>query len=252
MSDTFTEAMQALEKFINQRPNLDPANYGLGHGQTPDRKQWGEARRAYDRELRDIRKDGTRARKALAEARNYPPNLAALEDAFKRAFSGRLSWDGKELNYCTGQYYPTEYRKAAATVLEYYYHEVRPKFAPANGTVFTSIEQIKQASHNIGSHYFDRSTMRFFNSRVLPQVFHGSGGIYFVTSEKGPNEIRAFTIRKFKPEDADITTFGPFNELSRERALRIARIAAEYPEAAKEALGIQEVQRVKQETKTNN
>ena len=43
-------------------------------------------------------------------------NLLRTPDAF-RAFSGRLSWDGASLSYCTGQYYPTEYRLAAAAVL---------------------------------------------------------------------------------------------------------------------------------------
>ena len=43
-------------------------------------------------------------------------------EASKRAYSGRLtitaSDDGKVLiDYCTGQYFPTEYRKAACAVL---------------------------------------------------------------------------------------------------------------------------------------
>jgi hypothetical protein len=226
----------ALEKFINARPNLDPANYGLGRGQTPDRKQWFECRRVWQAEHRSITQDGTRARKALREARNYPENAAILAESFLRAFSGRLSWNGKELEYCTGQYYPTEYRKAAATVLEYYCHEVKPKFDPPEGVIYTHKDQIIGASERKGSHYFDRETMSFFRSRVLSPVFHGKGGVYFVTSECGPNGRRAFTVRQFNPIDASIDTFGPFNELSREKALRIARIASEYPEAAKEAL----------------
>jgi hypothetical protein len=252
----------ALEKFINARPDLDPANYGLGRGQTPDRKQWFECRRVWQAERRSITQDGTRARKALREARSYPENATVLAEAFKRAFSGRLEWvevdhdfesfhtphvcrlcstpkkehPASHLEYCTGQYYPTEYRKAAAAVLEYYCHESRPKFKPPTGTVFTHISQIKQASYNAGSHWFDKSTVRFFSSQILPQVFHGQGGVYFVSSEKGPNGIRAYTVRQFNPIDADIDTFGPFNELSRERALRIAKIAADYPEAAKESL----------------
>ncbi len=43
-------------------------------------------------------------------------DAAALKEAF-RAFSGRLTWDGKRLDYCTGQYFPTEYCKAACAVL---------------------------------------------------------------------------------------------------------------------------------------
>jgi hypothetical protein len=47
------------------------------------------------------------------------PGITAehLTAAFPRAFSGRLSWDGAKLDYCTGQYWPTEYRAAACAVL---------------------------------------------------------------------------------------------------------------------------------------
>jgi len=228
----------ALEKFINQRPNLDPANYGCHPEQLAysSQSQRIEARRSMRQELASISKDGTRARKALKEARTYPPNGAILAEAFGQAFSGRLSWTGSKLEYCTGQYFPTEYRAAAATVLEHYCHAVKPKFLPLPGQSFTSISDIETASLRAGSHWFSTDAKRFFRSRMLPHVFQGPGGIYFVSSEKGPNGIRRFTIRKFKPEDADISSFGPFNELTRERALRIARIAADYPDAALEAL----------------
>lgn len=235
--DDAVAVFDALTKFINQKPDLDPYNYGCGKGQAAERGEWGKAWRNMQRELSSIRKDGTRARKALKEARTYPYNAEAMADAFRSAFSGRLTWNGQDLEYCTGQYYPTEYRKAAATVLEYYCHTVKPKFTPAPGQAFNSIHDIEIASRNVGSHWFDKSTKRFFRSRILSYVFQGQGGIYFVSSEQGPSGVRAFTVRKFKPEDADISTFGPFNEMSRERAVRIARLAAEYPAAALEAVG---------------
>ena len=52
MSDNIakvTEALDALERFIKEKPNLDPANYGVARGQTPDRKQWWEGYRAKSR-----------------------------------------------------------------------------------------------------------------------------------------------------------------------------------------------------------
>ncbi len=271
--------LDALETFINARPDLDLANYGCHPEQLAysSKEQKRDAWRALRGDKRTIARDGTRARKALREARALPASAAALEDAFRSAFSGRLTWreeactckpcpncfndpvvcalcgncirEGKHapgcegcpkgkghLDYCTGQYYPTEYRAAAATVLEHYCHTVRPKFTPEAGTLYTHVSQIISASNRAGSHYFSRGAMRFFRSRVLSQVMHGPGGVYFVTSEKGPNEIRRFTVRKFDPVTADIDTFGPFNELTREKALRVARIAAHYPEAAKEIL----------------
>lgn len=100
---------------------------------------------------------------------------------------------------------------------------------------------IKYANRTAGHYYFERSTMRFFNSRVLSRVYEGPGGVYFVTSEQfhgssGVSKPRRYTVRKFHPDTADISTFGPFNELSRDRAMRAARIAAHYPAAALEAL----------------
>jgi hypothetical protein len=153
-----------------------------------------------------------------------------------------LTWKNGQLDYCTGQYFPTEYRKAASAVLSYYIHAVKPKFVPETGTIFYSSADIERASERAGSHFFDRDTKRFFRSRTLADAFHGTGGCYFVTSEQfvnsdGHKAERKFTVRKFDPVTADIDTFGPFNELSRSRALSIARIASEYPDAALESMG---------------
>lgn len=77
-------------------------------------------------------------------------------------------------------------------------------------------------------HYFDRSTMKFFRSRVLWQTFPGKEEVYFVTSEQfvgsdGRGKLRAYTVRAYNPATDGIRTVSPFNELSRSKALRIAR-----------------------------
>lgn len=218
---------EALKKFINQDAGLERGNYD----------SW----QSYFREANAIKRDGTNARKALREAMQYPFDAEKLADAFKSAFSGRLEWNGKELEYTPGQYYPTEYRKAAYAVLAQYIHAVKPKFVPETGTIFYTAADIERAADRAGSHFFDRDTKRFFRSRILPDAFHGQGGCYFVTSEQfedhtGHRAKRKYTIRKFNPIDASIDSFGPFNVLSRSRALRIAKIASEYPEAALEAM----------------
>ena len=98
----------ALYRWINQRPGLDFANYGDV--------------RPYRAELRQIAKDKRDAMQLLrvVELRDSITAEMIL-DACKHAYSGRLSIyerDGKaEIDYCTGQYWPTEYRKAAAAVL---------------------------------------------------------------------------------------------------------------------------------------
>lgn len=120
MSDTkaiesVQKVFDALQSFINEKPELDPADYGCH----PDQRsytvgpRWWDNYRSMQSELRAIKNDGTRAREALREAREYPENAAILAEAFDRAFSGRLSWTGTDLEYTAGQYYPTEYRKAA-------------------------------------------------------------------------------------------------------------------------------------------
>jgi len=80
-------------------------------------------------------------------------------------------------------------------------------------------------------HYFDKSTMRFFRSRVLLSAFPGKDEVYFVTSEQfvGSTETkpRRYTVRAYNPVTDNIRTVEPFNQLSRYRALRIAQDLAE-------------------------
>jgi hypothetical protein len=95
--------LAALDAFIRQRPGLDYRNY--------DRASYAAEVRSIGRDLQDAR--------ALLRAVELRPSITAakLRDAFQSAFSGRLSWDGKRLDYTTGQYWPTEYRAAACGAL---------------------------------------------------------------------------------------------------------------------------------------
>ena len=99
----------ALYAWINQRPGLDYANYG--------------ERTAYRAEVRSITKALHHARQLLRSVELAQSITAQdLIAAFQSACSGRLSIsetvDGKvALDYCTGQYWPTEYRSAACAVL---------------------------------------------------------------------------------------------------------------------------------------
>jgi hypothetical protein len=107
--------IEALHDWINQRPGLEPTNYIRGWDDTAGRS-------AYRSESRSITKD-------LNDARYFLDYVAIREsisaerilDAARHSFSGRLSitpdGDGFRVDYCTGQYWPTEYRKAAAAVL---------------------------------------------------------------------------------------------------------------------------------------
>lgn len=224
---TVQSILSHIETFINQRAGLDPANYGCHPEQLKysTREQRIDARRSMAQDARTIAADGKRARLALAEARSYPADYAALMDGFG-AFSGRLTWDNDGLSYCTGQYYPTEYRKAAAAVLERYCNTVRPKSTPG-GKIPRDMDELQAMNYAAGGCFFDRGNMKAFRSRVLPDIYGGGGGVFFVTSEQNYNgTARHFTVRRFDPADGDVNTFGDFNGLSRAAAIRVARAAA--------------------------
>jgi len=95
-----------------------------------------------------------------------------------------------------------------------------------------TIDQIREADQRAGRYFFSADTMKFFSSRILPTVYQGPGGIFFVTSEqfRGSNGVaakRKYTIRKFTSDPVDIHTVnGLFNEMSKSQAQTIAAVLA--------------------------
>ena len=103
--------LAALSRFINQRSGIEAGNYFSGCN---DR----DGIAAFRSEQRAIARDGKEARILLDIVRDREwITEEDLKDAFLRSWSGRLEWDGESLSYCAGQYFPTEYRKAACAVL---------------------------------------------------------------------------------------------------------------------------------------
>lgn len=100
-----TQIIQALQTWINQRPGLEYGNYGDAS--------------SYRAEIRAIGVDLTHARAML----NYVAwhDSIAAEMILREAESGRLSIkvdsDKVSIDYCTGQYWPTEYRRAVCRLL---------------------------------------------------------------------------------------------------------------------------------------
>lgn len=99
----------------------------------------------------------------------------------------------------------------------------RQRFGEGGSYNFATMTQIRETNKATGRHFFDRETLRFFDSRVHPQVY---GGRYFVTSERfhgssgsGP---RRYTVR-FAKDNGDITTVGEFGQYE---SLTAARAAA--------------------------
>lgn len=118
MEITKQTIVDLLDKFNRQRPGLEFGNYGDVA--------------TYRAELRGIARDKREADRLLcAVARAKGMSVETLREGF-RAYSGRLSLerspeggdknsrrnsvDGWQLDYCTGQYFPTEYRRAVAAV----------------------------------------------------------------------------------------------------------------------------------------
>ena len=101
--------LNCIKNFIGQRAGLEFGNYGEIS--------------SYRQEQRRITKDRHHA-EALINAVAWRDSITAdnIIEASKRAYSGRLSiietGDGAfRIEYCTGQYFPTEYRAAACAVL---------------------------------------------------------------------------------------------------------------------------------------
>lgn len=102
--------LNALRAFIAQRSGIDYRDYG------------GE-RAAFMGDYRPILKHGRHARQLL-RAVELRDSITAekIIEASNRAFSGRLQFKIREdgavaVDYCTGQYFPTEYRNAVCAVL---------------------------------------------------------------------------------------------------------------------------------------
>jgi len=56
-----------------------------------------------------------------------------------------------------------------------------------------TIATIKANNLLAGQHFFERATMRFFQSRVFSTIY---GGKYFVTSEINPSGEKRYTVRE--------------------------------------------------------
>jgi len=89
--------LSTLRAFVRTRPGFDYCNYGDG-----------PAYRA------DVRKAGQQLRDAEAMLRYC--ELFNIEPDYS-AFSGRLTPNGSGFDYCTGQYYPLEYRAAVCACI---------------------------------------------------------------------------------------------------------------------------------------
>jgi hypothetical protein len=103
--------------WLRQRPGLDPGLYC-----TPN--DHGQGWKAYRADAHMVTQQMHRGEKALCEFRRRTYQPEVLADALAYSFAGRLSMfkseKGYYLDYTPGQFYSTEFRQAAAIVLETY------------------------------------------------------------------------------------------------------------------------------------
>ena len=208
-------ALVLLVEFAAQNPGLDFANYG-------DLKP-------YRADSRQIGRDWNRFKAALKEAAYLNGTDQDVIQAAPHAFSGRLEWKtptwwetGKaqplQWHYCTGQYFPTEYRKAAASVLEAACNAKRRQ-APNMPTepATPTIEAMKEGNRAAGVHFFDEDTMRFFRSRIESKPRSYNGLWYFIDSSQfvpssGIPDRRKYSLSSYNPKTGDVDRIGDFQK----------------------------------------
>lgn len=106
-----------LESWVTQRPGLDPRDYISGWNDTNGRSAY----RSDSRRITQQRNDALAMLRYISLRESITADM--LKAAIPRAFSGRLKLENVagtyplKLSYCTGQYWPTEYRAAACAVL---------------------------------------------------------------------------------------------------------------------------------------
>lgn len=90
---------------------------------------------------------------------------------------------------------------------------------------------IEKKNMDAGYHFFDASTMKFFDSKKPKQAYLNpkTDEAFFVTSEQfrgmgmSKDLPRQYTVRKANMKTGTIDTVGEFNKLSQSEAVRMAK-----------------------------
>ena len=93
--------VEALRKFVAQRSGIEWGNYG-------------GSREAFMGDYRRILRDGKDARAMLRYIAGRDSITGAM---LEQCLTGRLSYREGAIEYITGQYFPTEYRRAVCRAL---------------------------------------------------------------------------------------------------------------------------------------
>ena len=104
---------------------------------------------------------------------------------------------------------------------------------PAPGNENWNITEVRHIEAQAKGSFFSAGAKRFFRSRILPTVYQGPGGMFFLTSEQfDDNSPRLYTVRQYflEWERREVKTVGDFNTMTKAQAIREAkRLAASAP-----------------------
>jgi hypothetical protein len=148
MEDRKEKLLESLYRWIAQRPGLDFANYGDIS--------------SYRSEMRSITKDRHHAEALLAAVSWRGITVDSIIQASKHAFSGRLTIEetpkGFSIQYCTGQYWPTEYRSAVCAVLSsalWHYWREAETFGDDCGADYIRQTAKRELGRSVASRWFN-------------------------------------------------------------------------------------------------
>jgi hypothetical protein len=148
MQNRKEKLLESLNRWIAQRPGLDFANYGEVS--------------CYRSEMRSITKDRHHAEALLAAVSWREITADSIIEASKHAFSGRLTIEetpnGFSIQYCTGQYFPTEYRRAVCAVLSsalWHYWRESETFGDDCGADYIRQTAKKELGRSLASRWFN-------------------------------------------------------------------------------------------------
>lgn len=89
-----------------------------------------------------------------------------------------------------------------------------------------TINQIRDNVASTGSHWFDWGTMQAFGTRPESKVYHGPGGVYFVTADKDYQGDTGYTVREYFPATKEIGNKTEPAQLTRAKAHKVAATLA--------------------------
>lgn len=106
-------ALVALIDYVAQAPGIESGNYGNWHD--------------YRKEANHVSRQWRKIHELIHIASYLRITDAEVIEESQYAYSGRYQWDGKQWDYCTGQYFPTEYRSAVISILNNLIHKEERK-----------------------------------------------------------------------------------------------------------------------------